>query len=59
MFGWERFLSNGDNKNNLIALSVKFFNLKKNEEYRKRIVWYVQLSQENNLIHKTLSFTTI
>ena len=39
--GWERFWSNGDNKNILIALFVKFQKSAESEEYRKYIVWYV------------------
>ena len=35
--GWERFLSNGDNKNNLIAVFAKFSKSRKHEEYRKYI----------------------
>ena len=36
--GWKRFLGNGDNKNNLIALFVKFLKSTESEEYRKYIV---------------------
>ena len=36
--GWERFLSNGDNKNNLIALFIKFLKSPESEEYHKYIV---------------------
>ena len=36
--GWKRFLSNADNKNNLIALFVKFLKSAESEEYRKYLV---------------------
>ena len=35
---WERFLSNGDNKNNLIALFIKCLISPESEEYSKYIV---------------------
>ena len=35
---WERFLSNGDNKNKLIALFVKFLKSLVSQEYRKYII---------------------
>ena len=38
--GWERFLSDGDNKNNIIALFLKFVKSSESEDYRKYIVWY-------------------
>ena len=39
--GWKRFLSNSDNKNNLIALFAIFFKSSESEEYHKYISWYV------------------
>ena len=34
---WERFLRNGDNENNLIALFLKFLKPPESEEYHKYI----------------------
>ena len=36
--GWGHFLSNGDNKSNLIALFVKFLKSPESEEHLKYIV---------------------
>ena len=33
--GWEKFLSNGDNKNNLLTFFVRFLKSLYTEEYRK------------------------
>ena len=38
--GWERFWRNDDNKNNFIALFVKFLKRPESEKYRRYIVWY-------------------
>ena len=39
--GWENFSNNGDKKNSLIVLSIKFLKSPENEEFHKYIVWCV------------------
>ena len=36
--GWENFSNNGDKKNSLIVLSIKFLKSPENEEFHKYIV---------------------